>query len=212
MKAPGIPAGAGQETSRHASHTTAALAAATLQEVGGCFPPVAPPARPWGRCRMATALGSLPPLRQRSAFLRISARGDSKPLSSVSVFQKQEVPVPTFQRALAPLRAKLSLELDMPGIPFSKGLFFSCPMAKRLPGARLLYACPLLTSPQLGTGWAPSFLLLYQQVELQLEQSPRCAKHSNRIPAKTAQTLQSCRLPTGSSFSAPLEPDELNPP
>lgn len=80
--------------------------------------------------------------------------------------------MPAFQRALALLRAKLSLELDIPGIPFSKGLFFSCPMAKRSPSTELLYICPLLTSPQPRTGWAPSFLLLCQQVELQLEQFP----------------------------------------
>lgn len=86
--------------------------------------------------------------------------------------------MPTFQRALASLRAWLSLELFIPGIPFSKGLFFSCPVTERLAGTGLVYTCPVLTSPQQGTGWAPSFcLLLHQQVELWLEQHPQCAKH-----------------------------------
>lgn len=59
--------------------------------------------------------------------------------------------MPTFQ-VLAPLRAKFSLELEIPGIPISKRLFYTCQWLKLLPDTGLGYRCPLLTLHS--WGWA----------------------------------------------------------
>lgn len=78
------------------------------------------------------------------------------------------------------------------------GLFFSCPVAKCLPGARAAVHVPC------------AFLCHTNTTELPQTQCCWSCYHM-QIPAETPQTLQSCLLPASSSFCAPLEMNELSP-
>lgn len=104
--------------------------------------------------------------------------------------------MPTFQ-VLAPLRAKFSLELEIPGIPISKGLFYTCQWLKLLPDTGLGCRCSLLTlhswgwaglhsilPPAIGRAAAGAVPLLCNTATESLQNQPKFSKVVSSAPPR----------------------------
>lgn len=208
MKAPGIPAGAGQETSGHASHTAAAAAAAALRGAGGSFP----------RCRVS---------RWAEGLLLNGCRAGQPVIPAAALCASPNL---CHRRFKSPFKCRHLLEAPGPSAHFSgssstsNSFPWSCtylefPSPKGCFSAVLwLSARPApgrctrasLTPPWPGTGWArPSSHGTSRQ---SYSWSNPTNVQNTVTESLQNQTLQRALLPASSSFCASLGPDELNPP